>query len=228
MTEDTSQHEDLQSGGSRTVGSGSYEVQRGDCLSSIAFAHGFFWKTLWNLGENAELKGARKNPDILLPGDLLHVPAIRIKKVTGSTNKRHRFQLKGIPVRLRLRFLDSGEPLANEPYVLRVDGAERTGSLNGQGRLEESILPTARVAEIRIGDSTEWIQIDLGAVDPISEISGVQGRLRNLGFSPGAIDGVLGPRTRTALRRFQKRHKLKPTSEPDVATRDKLRELHGC
>jgi N-acetylmuramoyl-L-alanine amidase len=210
------------------VGSGNYEVQPGDCLSSIAFEHGFFWKTLWNLGDNAELKRVRKNPDILLPGDQLTVPPIRVKKITGGTNKRHRLQLKGVPAKLRLRFLESGEPLDDEPYVLRIDGEERSGTLDEQGRLEECILPNARIAEIRLGDSDEWIQIPLGTVDPIDEISGVQCRLRNLGFSPGPIDGIFGAKTSAAIRHFQKANDLELTGEPDALTRAKLVEVHGC
>ena len=209
-------------------GSGDYEVQPGDCLSSIAFEHGFFWRTLWELGENTELKQARKNPDILLPGDLITIPPIRVKKVTGATNQRHRFQLKGVPARLRLRFLEAGEPLAGEPYVIRIDGEERSGNLDDDGRLTEPILPNSRVAEIRVGTSDEWIKIPLGTVDPIETISGVQGRLRNLGFPPGPIDGIFGPNTSAALRRFQKAYGLDVTGKPDSNTRDKLAEIHGC
>jgi N-acetylmuramoyl-L-alanine amidase len=209
-------------------GSGDYEVQSGDCLSSIAFEHGFFWKTLWELGENADLKQARKNPDILLPGDLVTVPPIRIKKVTGATNQRHRLQLKGVPAKLRLRFLESGEPLAGEPYVIRIDGDECSGDLDDDGRLTESIRPNARVAEIRVGPSNEWIRIPLGTVDPVGTIFGVQGRLRNLGFPCGPIDGIFGPKTSSALRRFQKAYDLDVTGKPDSDTRDKLTEIYGC
>lgn len=213
---------------SSSRGSGDYEVQSGDCLSSIAFEHGFFWKTLWDLGENTDLKQSRKNPDILLPGDLVTVPPIRIKKVTGATNQRHRLQLKGIPAKLRLRFLESGEPLADEPYVIRIDGDEHSGSLDDDGRLTESIQPNARVAEIRVGMNAEWIRIPLGTVDPIDTISGVQGRLRNLGFPSGAVDGIAGPKTSAALRRFQKAYDLDATGKPDSDTRAKLAKIYGC
>ena len=29
-------------------------------MSSIAYSRGFFWETLWNLSENADLKNERK------------------------------------------------------------------------------------------------------------------------------------------------------------------------
>ena len=57
---------------------------------------------------------------------------------------------------------------------------------------------------------------------------GAQGRLRNLGYSVGAIDGVLGRRTDEALRAFQLDHGLEVTGELDDATRAKLAEFgHG-
>ena len=227
MTEPLAADENL-TVGTGPIPGGDYEVRHGDCLSSIAFAHGHFWKTLWELDANAELKSRRKNANILLPGDRITIPPIRTKKATGATEQRHRFQILGIPVKLRLRFLESGEPLENEPYVLRIDGKEKSGTLDAQGRLSESILPNAKTAEIRLGDSKEWIRLHLGTVDPISEVSGVQGRLRNLGFSPGPIDGIFGPKTRAAIQRFQEAYQLKPTGSPDAGFRDKLVEVYGC
>ncbi len=46
--------------------------------------------------------------------------------------------------------------------------------------------------------------------------------LDRAGFSPGEIDGRLGPNTRRALRAFQQARGLPPSSELDQATRDAL------
>ncbi|GIX48921.1 MAG: hypothetical protein KatS3mg131_3132 [Candidatus Tectimicrobiota bacterium] len=46
----------------------------------------------------------------------------------------------------------------------------------------------------------------------------VQERLQRAGFNPGARDGLLGPQTRAALRRYQQRRGLPVTGEPDPAT----------
>jgi hypothetical protein len=51
----------------------------------------------------------------------------------------------------------------------------------------------------------------------------VQERLRAAGFSPGALDGRLGPQTRTALRRYQQRKGLPVTGNPDPQTIRALR-----
>jgi peptidoglycan hydrolase-like protein with peptidoglycan-binding domain len=59
-------------------------------------------------------------------------------------------------------------------------------------------------------------------------ISGVQGRLRNLGYDPGEVDGVLGERTRAAIRAFESHNSLPVTGDLSQALKNKLREQYGC
>jgi hypothetical protein len=87
-----------------------YQVQPGDCISSIAFEHGFFWKTLWRHAENSELKSLRKNPNILKEGDEVVIPDLEAKIESRPTEQRHRFRLKGAPAKLRLRIVEPGAP----------------------------------------------------------------------------------------------------------------------
>ena len=54
---------------------------------------------------------------------------------------------------------------------------------------------------------------------PIREM---QRRLEALGLDPGPADGVLGPRTKAALTRFQQAERLSPTGRLDIQTRAKL------
>jgi TPR repeat protein len=54
--------------------------------------------------------------------------------------------------------------------------------------------------------------------DASTRIRRAQERLSALGFAPGPIDGVLGPRMRAALRQFQRTKRLPPTGELDAAT----------
>ncbi len=42
------------------------KVGAGQSTASIAKANGFFWKTVWEHGENAALKEKRKDPNVLL------------------------------------------------------------------------------------------------------------------------------------------------------------------
>lgn len=51
-----------------------------------------------------------------------------------------------------------------------------------------------------------------------SQIAEVQRILKNAGFNPGPIDGIMGGRTKEAIRRFQKAKGLKPTGKIDSVT----------
>ena|SRR5438105_7881683 len=224
MADDESQ---IQAPDDSGVGDGNYIVHPGDCLSKIAASFGFDWQTLWNLPENSKLKQQRKDPNVLFPGDRVFVPELRQKHHDAATDKRHTYCLKGTPAKLRLRFLDDGDPRESERYVLIIDGDVRQGILDSNGQLEEHIPPTADSVRIIIGED-DPITLKLGTVDPVNKVSGVQGRLSNLGFAPGPIDNRMGPKTRNAIRRFQNKYNLDVTGEPDDTTIAKLVRLHGC
>lgn len=53
---------------------------------------------------------------------------------------------------------------------------------------------------------------------PPAQVKDLQGKLDHQGFSPGHIDGVWGPDTSAALRRFQQKNSLQATGLPDQAT----------
>ena len=57
-------------------------------------------------------------------------------------------------------------------------------------------------------------------------MTGVQMRLKNLGYYDGEIDGALERETDGALRLFQKSQDLEPTGELDEATRQRLEQEH--
>jgi hypothetical protein len=203
-------------------------VKQGECLFSIAAAYGFDWRHLWALGENAQLKHQRKLPNILHPGDRLFIPERELKEEPRPTEQKHKFLYKALPFRLRIRLLAAGKPLANEAYALEIAGKRIEAATDADGRLDEQIPPDAAEARLFIGRSKIELQLALGHLDPVEEISGVQGRLNNLGFHCGEVDGVLGPKTESALKAFQETYELAITGEPDEATAAKLKELYGC
>lgn len=212
------------------VGQGDYVVKPGECIASIAYEHGHFWETIWNDPANQELKRTRKNYHILLPGDRLTIPPIRQKEVSAETDKRHSFRLKGVPEVFRMRLLDiADEPRANLQYVLVIDGTIFSGTTDGQGELKHSIAPNARQGRLILGSGqdSEEIELRLGDLNPTSGISGAQARLTNLGFDCGPVDGVLGPKTHKALKRFQDARGLEQTGELDDATIRELETMHG-
>lgn len=212
------------------VGTGAYVVKQGDCLASIAQQFGHLWQRIWDDPANAELRNVRKDSRVLLPGDRLAIPEKQQKHEPGQTEMRHRFQLKGRPDRFTVRVLRDGEPRGNEKFELEVDGETHRGVTQADGLVVCRIMPDARRARLVVGEgeNQQEFRFLLGGIDPITEISGVQQRLRNLGFDCGEVDGKLGPHTRDALRAYQQARGLNETGEADEATRDRLQSDYGC
>lgn len=215
--------------GQGPVGTGEYEIKQGECIESIAIENGLFWETIWDHARNAELKRIRKDAFVLLPGDKVHIPAIRVKEESGATEQRHTFRRRGVPSRLRVIIKRLDEPWANEQYRIDIDGEVRTGQTDDEGMIDEPISPDAKQATITMAPDTDEEQaypFKLGGVDPVSETSGIQERLANLGFDCPQ-SGKLDDETRTAIGQFQEKHELEVTSKPNQATRDRLVQEHG-
>ncbi len=203
-------------------------VKQGECLSSIAESYGLYWKHVWTLAQNLELRTKRKNPNVLFPGDIVVVPERELRIEDRQVDQRHKFIKKGEPVKLKIRLLAAGKAIANENYLLQIGGQNLQGSTDASGLLEQAIPHDATEGTLVLGKERLQFPLEIGHLDPFNEISGVQARLNNLGYHCGAVDGILGPLTRSALQTFQETYQLKQTSQPDSATCEKLRSLHGC
>ena len=68
--------------------------------------------------------------------------------------------------------------------------------------------------------------LQLGALDPVDELSGVQSRLANLGYYNGPVDGAQNDDLSLAVARFQGDEKLAVSGDIDDDTRDALRQRH--
>lgn len=211
------------------VGQGEYVVKEGDCISSIAKDTGHFWETIWHEPANAELKAARNDPNVLLTGDRLTIPQRQPKKEAGVTETRHRFVRRGEPSLFRVHIHRNNQPLKNQPFTLTYDGKTISGTTDARGLVECPIPGNARQGHLVVGSGTDQVATDIrfGNLEPIDTVRGVQQRLNSLGFSCGTADGVIGPKTRAALKRFQNRHGITASGESDVPTQNKLREVYG-
>ena len=207
-----------------------HKVKQGDCISSISYEHGFFPETLWNDPANAQLKKIRKDPNILIPGDVVVIPDKRLKEIGASSSARHRFKKKGVPEKFRLKLLRDGKPRVSVAFRLDIDGALKIGQTNGCGMIETVIPPNAKKGLLIVteeGQEDEEYELNLGYLDPITEISGVQMRLHNLEYYCGDMDGILNQATREAIVEFQRRNGLNPSGQLDEITLQKLEEIHG-
>jgi hypothetical protein len=198
-------------------------------MASIAAKHRFEWETLWNLPENADLKNARNDPYVLYPGDKVFIPDIRVKEIPCQTDQRRYFVKRNTGEQLRIVLTDEDDkPIAGESYVLEIDGETRLeGETDSSGAIQEIIPPDAVKGRLLVGDGDAQREyfIGLGRIDPVEKLSGAQGRLLNLGYYEGVIDGIRGPLTTTALLRFQEKYNLPPTGKNDEDTQAKLKEL---
>jgi N-acetylmuramoyl-L-alanine amidase len=69
----------------------------------------------------------------------------------------------------------------------------------------------------------------IGSLDPLDILSGVQGRLWNLGIDCGPVDNIIGPLTKAGVRTFQKiafAESREWDGIPGKKTQGKLREHH--
>ena len=206
-----------------------HTVLQGECLSSIAKAHGTSWQALWNAPENAALRAKRGSPDILFPGDVVTIPDAQPRIEDGSTENRHRFRVPSSVSTLRVTLRVNDKPLGEEPYELIVDGTLIEGTTDAAGLLEQPIAPAARAASLVLKKTGAVYTFLLGHIDPITEVSGIQQRLQNLGFYIGEhVDGLYGPKTASGVRAFQEKHGLVVDGIPGPQTQSRLKEVYGC
>lgn len=205
----------------------SHTVQQGECVNSIAAAHGFCWETLWKAAQNLELRQERANPNHLLPGDELVIPDRRIGGKAASTEQKHRFRSKVATAVLRLRLLENGVPRRREAWTAEFDGRSQRGTTGTDGEVEIRITPRTPAVTLRLDSGVEY-HLALRELDPIDTISGVQGRLNNLGYECGPEDGNESPLLTEAIRQFQAdRELLDVNGTIDDNTRAELKEAYG-
>ena len=205
------------------------EVAQGESAESVAYRHGHVVATVWDDPENRALRETRGSPHTLHPGDRLFVPALRPGEAACATSRVHTFRRRGVPSGITLSLGVAGRALADLPYELRVDGATLAGRTGADGGVTVKVMPDAREAVLVVDPDGLALTFDLlpRHLDPVTETTGLQGRLRNLGYHPGEVDGAFTVATLHALQRFQLDQGLPTTGMPDDATREALLRAHG-
>ena len=171
------------------IAAGPYKVLQGDHIASITADAGYLsWKTIWDDGKNAALK-AKRNPNVLFPGDILEIPAKRKKEESIPATEYTTFQTIGDLVQLKIVVLDWGRnPIvdtemdiqldAGEKIKTAVDGSATKKVLDPQGNKEGKLLVKGFALALKVGH-----------LDPVEEISGQLSRLNNLGYRAGVTAG---------------------------------------
>ena len=177
------------------------------------------WETIWNHPENAALKRARENPGVLLRGDRVYVPEIKLKTINLETGKRHRIVITGRNVPLRLRMCDAdGAPMANVQYILHIGDRDIPIATDGDGKLETKIPATATTAKLEHVQTGEVYTLHLGHMDPGSTSSAIRKRLSNLGYDPDAPDGEIDEHAASVLLAYCEDAELDRQTPPNEIT----------
>ncbi len=206
-----------------------HTVVAGDSMPSLAKRYGFIWQSLWEHPNNRELAQRRVNPNTLMVGDVVFIPDIETKTIDIDTERRHRFRRRGIPSKLTLQLMDHGKPRMGIEYTIDLDdGTSLRGTTDDQGYVRHPVQPERQWGVVRVNGrwGGERYHVQLGHLDPIDEITGVQQRLANLG-QRCTPTGDVDRQTSRALSNFQSRHQLERTGTIDDATRAKLLEICG-
>jgi len=209
----------------------THKVVPGDCTVSVCAKAGLDPAIVFKLSENTKLRDHDHDAqEVLAPGDLLHLPARALRQENRATGSYHPFKVKTIPARLKVRFLDNGEPRADLPCIVQIDGIKSNAKTDSDGLLDHTIPPAATEVRVRVGpsDALEDYVFKLGHLDPLDTVAGLQARLTNLGFTPGPIDNLMGPLTQAAIKAFQQARKIEVTGKPDHATLAELKSAYGC
>lgn len=105
-----------------------HTIEQGDSVSRLAELYGFAPDTIWNEPANEELRALRIRMDVLLPGDEVVIPDLRVAEARCSTGATHRFRRRGVPMLFEMQLFDgTGVPAGDRPFRLVVDGAEHAG-----------------------------------------------------------------------------------------------------
>jgi hypothetical protein len=112
-----------------------------------------------------------------------------------------------------------------------IDGKVTEGQSDGDGVVKVSIPPDAAKAIFTFHPGTpdeRIIPMTLGEMDPADTIIGARKRLSNLGYRCTTSENEMTPELKDVVGRFQKDNDLKVDGELNDATKNKLKEKHGC
>lgn len=215
-----------------------HKVVQGEHFAAIAAGKGHQnFLPPWNAAENESVRSKRKTPHILLPGDQVEVPELAQKDEQAPTEKKTRFQVTGVKLKLRLEVrTHSHQPAKNTPCTLTVEGGEKTEDLDGSGRVERIIPSKSKSGKIVIRDAklplTVENELEIGGLHPLDEVTGQIGRLNNLGYDAGELvepkSDTEKLRFRSAVEEFQCDNGIKVDGVCGSGTQSKLKEVHGC
>ncbi len=114
----------------------------------------------------------------------------------------------------------------DETKILAARKSLITERVSRDSSPEEIIVAMSRSVEMLSREIADKLKAIAGGM-PVSgdDLISIQNALRSRGYDPGPVDGIMGPRTREAIRRFQGDQGVQITGEPSAQLRDMLRSV---
>ena len=203
----------------------THSVMPGECLESIAERYGFTDpRVIYDHPDNAALRRARPDPNVLLPGDEIVIPERQVKWFDAATEQRHRFVVRQRPVLLRMRMLDgAGNPRSGIPYRVEYQQTVLDGVTSSDGVVEQRVpayVPQALVTLVT--EPEETYRVALGYLDPVTHDDGLRQRLTALGYYVELPDVPEEIRLRHAIYAYQHANDLPASGASDAGLYRKL------
>jgi hypothetical protein len=220
-----------------------HQVQPRQCMARIADSYQFrSAETLWNHPANEPLKELRKTPDVLWPGDRVHILAREERIDEAETARRHVYLLIAADRWLRVILHgDFGEPMSDVDVLVQVGrGVNLERRTDGSGLLETPIPRWAETATL-VTATYQW-PVNLANILPVEDVpdegeAGARRRLVNLGVhaAPPLMERAASTERADAggdafdadIWNFQRDHGLEPTGQLDEATMNAIVTLYG-
>lgn len=216
------------------MGARVHVVREGEWLETIAHEYGFSsGLDIYEDPLNAALRELRKDPAVIQPGDEIWIPpcpyeAELLPLESGGEEKELEVALPGTQKLVLVMRDAQREPMANLDYNLRIGAWSVSDKTDADGKLEQEFdTRLLRFDEYVLDIAGQSLRIALGHLDPVESVKGVQARLNNLGYDCGPVDGIVGTKTREAVRRFQAEHDLQVDGIAGPKTQKKLDEVYG-
>ncbi len=217
------------------MGNGYHTVVQGECLHTIAEKHGFRnTKAISEHDNNSELMEQRSDINCLHPGDNVFIPEKNKETIKINGRKKIKIVIPAPAIWFTLILKDSdANIMSNVEYTLSIGKEEFQGKTDSDGLIKHQYQEIVKYADLELfpekNNPEEMIplRLELAHLDPGEEMSGIQGRLKNMGYYVGEIDGETGPATEFAIRQFQSENTIEVTGQPCEQTIDKLSEIYG-
>ena len=215
-----------------------HTVAQGETLTRIAKQYEFVDpETIYQHESNKAFREKRPDPNIIFPGDEINIPDKEKIVKAGYTGGKHVFTVKKPPVEMfRMKIQNkAGKAWAGKRVTLDVSGQTLDAEIGDDGLIEIE-LPNGDESGGNLNvfmdpnsdEPTHQFEVQMGHLDPVEELSGVQARCNMLGFYCGVADGVMGGNTRRGIKEFQAAHGLDVDGVPGPMTKGKLKEVYGC